>query len=258
MNETIPSRAEVAKENTWDLSRLFASDECWEAALAEYAAMAAKIPSFRGTLGASAANLAAWLDFSRDAGILQERLGYYAQLRQSEDIGDNAGLTMSGKFEMAASKADADSAWAAPELMAIPDGDMARFMVAPELAEYRVYLSRLLRFKPHTLSDKEERIIALHSEGEQTSSAAFSLLTNVDMDFGVVDTPDGARPLSQSTWSVFMENPDRDLRRRVYQEFYARFDSHKNTLASLYSGQVKLDVIRARVRGFPSARAAAL
>ena len=256
--ETIPSRKDIAKENTWDLSKLFPNDEAWEASLAEYGEKAGKIPSFKGTLGASAENLAAWLDFSRDLGILEERLGYYAELRQTEDEGDNAARTMTGKFTMAASKVQADSAWAAPELMAVPDSDMERFMADAKLDEYRVYLSKLLRFKPHTLSDKEERIIALHAEGEQTSSSTFSLLTNVDMDFGVVDTPEGKRPLSQSSWSVFMENPDRELRRRVYETFYRHFDSHKNTLASLYAGQVKLDVIHARIRGYSSARAAAL
>ncbi|MFQ3547703.1 MAG: oligoendopeptidase F, partial [Termitinemataceae bacterium] len=66
------------------------------------------------------------------------------------------------------------------------------------------------------------------------------------------------RPLSQSTWSSFMEKPDRDLRQRAYKAFYRQFDAHKTTLAALYGGSVKQDVIKARIRGFPSARAMAL
>ena len=256
--ENIPLRKEIAKENTWDLSKLFKSDEEWEAGLGEFTARAEKIPSFRGKLGASVENLAAWLVFSRDLGILEERLGYYAELRQTEDEGDSAARTMTGKLTMAISKVQAASAWAAPELMAIPDKDMESYMAHALLKEYRIYLSRLLRHKPHILSDKEERIIALHAEGEGVSEDAFSVLTNVDIDFGVIDTPEGKRPLSQSTWSLFMENPDRDLRRRVYETFYRQFDGHKNTIASLLAGQVKLDVIHARIRGFSSARAAAL
>ena len=256
--ETIPSRKEIAKENTWDLSKLFPDDEAWNTGLETFEKEAEKIPSFRGTLGSSAESLKAWLEFTRDLGVLEERLGYYAELRQTEDEGDNTARTMTGKFTMTASKIQAVSAWAAPELMAIPDGDMERFMADPRLGEYRISLSKLLRHKPHILSDKEERIIALHAEGEQNSSDAFSVLTNVDMDFGIIDTPEGKRPLSQSTWSVFMENPDREFRRQVYETFYHHFDSHKNTLASLYAGQVKLDVIHARIRGYSSARAAAL
>ena len=256
--DKIKARGEIAKEDTWDLSKLFANDGEWEAGLAEFAARAEKIPSFRGTLGSSAESLAAWFVFSRDLGILEERLGDYAGLRQTEDEGDNAARTMAGKFTMAAARAQAASAWSAPEIMAIPDKDMERFMANTLLEEYRIYLKKLLRQKPHILSDKEERILALHSEGEGVSSDAFSVLTNVDIDFGVIDTAEGKRPLSQSTWSVFMENPDRELRRRVYETFYRHFDTHKNTLASLYAGQVKLDVIHARIRGYSSARAMAL
>jgi oligoendopeptidase F len=159
---------------------------------------------------------------------------------------------------MAAAKAEAAASWARAELMAVPDEKMAAFLEQPRLAEYVIYLKKTLRFKPHILSDKEERILSIHAEGEQISHDAFSVLTNVDMDFGFLDTPEGKRPLSQSTWSVFMESPDREFRRGAYKAFYRQFDSHKNTLASLYSGSVKTDVIKARIRGFPSARAAAL
>lgn len=258
-NQTrIPARSEAALADTWDLSQLFANDQAWETGLAEYQRMAERIPAFRGSLGKSAESLAAYLDFSRDLGILGERLFYYADLRQTEDEGAGDARAMCGKITMAAAKAQAAAAWENPEILSIPEADMTAFLAHPRIAEYRVYLHRIIRYKPHILSDTEERIVALHAEGEGAVSDAFSVLTNVDFDFGTIDTPDGERPLSQSTWSVFMEHPDRDLRRRAYTAFYRRFASHKTTLASLYSGSVKQDVIKARVRGYPSARAAAL
>jgi oligoendopeptidase F len=254
----IPPRSAAAQEDTWDLSRLFTGDDAWYGGLEEYEKRAEKIPSFRGTLGKSAENLAEYLDFSRDLGILEERLGYYADLRQAEDEGDGAARTITGRFMMAASRTAAAAAWANPEIQAIPDADMEAFMTRPRLEEYRIYLKKLLRFKPHILGEREERLLALHAEGEQVSQDTFSVLTNVDMDFGALETPGGKRPLSQSTWSVFMEHPDRELRRRAYEAFYGNFAAHKTTLAALYAGSVKQDVIRARIRNFPSARAAAL
>ncbi|MDR3342473.1 MAG: oligoendopeptidase F [Treponema sp.] len=254
----IPSRSQAAPENTWDLSKLFPNDKAWNDGLAAYETMAARIPDFRGSLGTSAESLADYLDFSRDFGLLEERLNYYRDLRQTEDEGDSAARTMSGRFMMAAAKAEAAASWAAPEIQAIPDADMAGFLRNPRLEEYQIYLKKLLRYKSHILSDKEERLLALHAEGEGVAGDAFSVLTNVDMDFGLIDTPEGKRPLSQSTWSVFMEHPDQDLRCRAYNGFYRVFDAHKTTLAALYGGQVKQDVIHARIRGFPSARGAAL
>ncbi|MDR0487186.1 MAG: oligoendopeptidase F [Treponema sp.] len=256
--ERIPARDETAVSDTWDLSKLFTDDKAWNSGLAEFEEMAEKIPGFKGTLGNSALSLADYLDFSRNIGILGERLGYYAELRQAEDEGSAAARTMTGKITMASAKARAAAAWENPEILAIPEKDMEIFLAHERLADYRVYLQRLLRYRPHILSDGEERIIALHSEGEGTVGDTFSVLTNVDFDFGLIDTPEGKRPLSQSTWSVFMEHPDRELRQRAYETFYGCFDAHKTTLASLYSGSVKQDVINARIRGFSSARAAAL
>ncbi len=256
--QKISLRSEIAADDKWDLSKLFANDEDWNKALAEFEKAAEKLPHFKGTLGKSADALAGYLDFSRGLNILGERLIYYAELRQSEDEGDSAARTMMGKITMAAAKANAASSWENPELLAIPEKDMETFLKSERVTDYRIYLQRTLRFKPYILSDKEEKIIALHAEGEGTVHDAFSVLTNVDFNFGYLDTPEGRRPLSQSTFSVFMESPDRALRENAYKTFYGCFEAHKTTLASLYSGSVKKDVINARVRGYSSARAASL
>jgi oligoendopeptidase F len=260
MSETtgIPARQEIPQADTWDLSKLFPNDAAWNDGLAAYDKMAEKIPSFQGTLGKSAESLADYLDFIRDFGILGERLYYYADLRQTEDEGSGAARSMTGKITMAAAKAQASGAWEGPQILAIPEQDMEQFLRHPRIADYVIYLRRKLRYRPHILSDREEKIIALNAEADGTVSDAFSVLTNVDFNFGDIDTPEGKRPVSQSTWSVFMENPDRDLRKRAYEIFYSCFESHKTTLASLYSGSVKQDVLKARIRGFASARTAAL
>jgi len=255
---SIPPRSAVPVEYTWDLSKLYPSDSAWNDGLAVYEKMIEKIESYRGTLGRSAETLADWLDFYKDLGILEERLAYYCELRQTEDEGASEARTMTGRFAMAQARAQAAASWAVPEIQAIPDSSIQSFLQDERLAEYRIYLQKLLRWKPHILSDREERLLALHAEGESVPRDAFSVLTNVDIDFGTIDTPDGPRPLSQSTWSSFMEKSDRDLRQRAYKAFYKQFEAHKTTLAALYGGSVKQDVIKARIRGFPSARAMAL
>jgi oligoendopeptidase F len=254
----IPLRSELSVQDTWDLSKLFANDDAWAEGLTEYEGHLPEIEKYRGTLGTSAEALADWLDFYRDLGLLEERLNYYSELRQTEDEGSPEARTMTGRFMMAQAKIQAAASWAIPELQTIPDITMAQFLTHPRLQEYTIYLQKILRWKKYILSEKEERLLALHSEGEGLARDAFTVLTNVDIDFGTIDTPEGARPLSQSTWSSFMENPDRSIRKTAYQAFYRHYAAHKTTLATLYSGSVKQDVIKARIRGFPSARAMAL
>jgi oligoendopeptidase F len=255
---SIPLRSAAASGDTWNLSKLFDGDAAWEAGFIEYERLTGKFSSYKGTLGGSAAALGAYLSFFRDFSILEERLGHYAELRQCEDEGADDARVMSGKFIIASAKARSESAWAAPEIQSIPAEKINVFLEDPSLAEFSVYLKLLLRWKPYILSEKEERIIAVESEAQELAAQTFSVLTDVDFDFGVIETSSGMRPLSHSTFSVFMENEDRELRRRAYIEFYRRFAAHKTTLATLYAGSVKQDLINARVRGFSSAREAAL
>jgi oligoendopeptidase F len=255
---TIPLRADVPERDRWNLAKLFASPEAWETGLKEYQAMIPRIASYKGRLGASPDSLAQALAFNSDFGLLDERLGYYANLRQSEDEGDADSRGRFARYVMAATEAQGAWSWFLPELQSLPEPFVASCLEDRRFADYAIFLKKILRFKPHVLSDKEERLLALQSEATGVPQEAFSVLTNVDIDFGSVDTPEGARPLSQSTYISFMRNPDRSVRQRAYEKFYAAYESHMHVLAELYAGSVKQDKYRATVRNYPSSRAAAL
>lgn len=254
----IPERSGIPSEDKWNLEKLFSDDAAWEEGLEQFKKMLPEIETFQGTLGESAESLRKCLDFMTELGILEERLGYYAQLRLSENGGDSSHQAKYAKFMQAASKAEALASYQQPEILAIPDETMNGFLREPVLADFTIMLTKLLRFKPHTLSGREEMIIALQSETNQTASKTFSALTDVDLDFGAIDTKEGKQPLSQASFSRFLIDPDRNIREAAYRQFYGVFEQHKNTLASLYSGSVNLDIYIAKVRNYPSARAAAL
>jgi len=255
---TIPRREEVPLSDRWDLSALYTSTEAWEAGLKEYESRIPGIENFRGTLGKSPEALAACLVFMTDLERLEERLGYYAQLRTNEDEGDSASRERFARYMAVATRGSALASYQTPEIQAIPEEIMKAFLAAPELEDYRIVLEKILRFKPHILSDREEKLLALQAEAAQTASQGFSALTNVDMDFGTVNTPEGEVPLTQSTYSSLLIHPDREVRKTAYFQFYRNFEGHRNTLAALYNGSVQLDIYKSRVRNYPSARAKAL
>jgi oligoendopeptidase F len=254
----IPLRSEIPVSDRWNLGSLFPSPEAWERGLKDYQEMIPRIAAHRGRLGASPGALAEALAFNGEFGLLDERLAYYANLRQSEDEGDTESRGRFARYMMAATEAQGAWSWFLPELQTLPESFVASCLADPRFSDYAVFLRKVIRWKPHVLSDKEERLLALQAESAGTAQDAFSVLTNVDIDFGTVDTPEGPRPLSQSTYVSFMRHPDREIRRRAYEKFYAAYDGHKNAIAALYAGSVKLDKYRATVRNFPSARAAAL
>ncbi|MDR1932538.1 MAG: oligoendopeptidase F [Spirochaetales bacterium] len=253
---TLPERKDVPGGDRWNLSKLYPSDAAWEAGLELYRQMSAKIESFKGTLGESADKLKACLDFMTELGMLEERLGYYAHLRQSEDGGDGLTQDMYARYLQTAVQANAAGGYINPEILAVPAHRMDGFIRG--LPDYNIPLLKLVRSRPHVLGEAEEKLLALQEEANETANKAFSALTDVDMDFGSLATPEGERPLTQSTFQSFMENPDRQLRQRAYSRFMGVFDAHKNTLAALLGGSVNLDIYKAKARKFPSVRAAHL
>ena len=255
---TIPERNRIAAADRWNLSKLYSAEDAWEQGLKQYEELLPRIAAFKGTLGESAANLRACLEFLNELEMLDERVGYYAHLRTSEDAGNSDHQGRFARYLNVASRAEAEKSYLTPELQAIPDAVMEQLLADASLAEFVIALRKLLRFKPHVLPEAQERLLALQIEANQTVRKAFAALTDVDLDFGTVDTPEGPQPLSQSSWSQFMIHPDRELRQRAYTQFYGHFEQHKNTLATLYAGSVQLDLYRARVRNYPSAREAAL
>ncbi len=250
---SVPSREDVPSEYKWSLHKLFANDGEWEEDFNKFEGLIPEMEKFKGSLSMSASRLRQALDHLMEVERLGERLGYYAQLRVSEDQGNSENQGRMARYMNLATRFAAACSFITPEIQAIPDSSMSGFLKSDELKPYRIYLKKLLRYKPHVLSEAEERLIAMQAEFAQTPRKGFSALTDVDMDFGDIDTPDGPEPLTQSSLSVFMQNSSRNIRRRAYMQFMGEYEAHRHTLAALYNGSVQRDIYLARARKFGSA-----
>ncbi len=249
----IPQRSDVTPDNAWDLSALYDGDGAWNGDLDRLKTLEPRIAAFSGRLGEGIATIREFIELWIETGLLQERLGYYAMLRQSEDAGDSDNQARFARFMQVSSKIDTAESFFAPELQQLDETLRAQIVKDKSLAEYRIALEKILRFKEHVLSPREERLLAMQSEANQTASKTFGALVDVDIDFGEVETPEGVRPLSQSSYGSLMEHRDRSVRKTAFDRFFAQFDQHKNTLAGLYEGSIHLDIYQARARNYPSA-----
>jgi oligoendopeptidase F len=254
----IPLRKDIPAIDKWDLSTLYKNDDDWEAALASIPSLTGKVVSYKDKLASCSAMLAGALAALTELDRTLELVSNYAGLQHCADEGDPQIQDKEGRAQMALTKAEAAISFLDPEIQSIPDAVINEWVMMPELAEYRVFLKKLLRMKPYVLSEKEERILALQGEAGETAEKTFSALNHVDMNFGTVTVQGTELPLTHSTWSEFLENPDRAVRRDAYTKFYRTFEEHQNTLAALYAGSVNQDIFHSRARGYNSSLEAAL
>ena len=253
------TRAEIPESDKWDLSHLFAHVDQWQEDVASITEMYPRIGEWKGKLGESPATLAECLEFEKQLDLKIERVYHFASLQLAEDSANPEFLTRMGQLQNLLTKIGESVAFLAPEIQAISDEQFAEFLGAPALAEWTIALRKLRRDKPHILSEKEERLLALGSAALDGYDETFSQLTDVDMKFGSLVDDDGKEhPLTQSSYSSFLVKRDHGLRKRAFHQFYAEFEDHQFTLAAALSYSVKADVFRARARNHPSALQASL
>ncbi|MBQ7882163.1 MAG: oligoendopeptidase F [Treponema sp.] len=254
----IPLRSEVSEKDKWDLSTLYKSDKDWEIALESIPSLIENLVAFKGKLAENSNNLLNALKAYESLFLTAESVYNYASLKHTADESDTVAQEQEGRAMMNYVNADTKSSFVHPELMSIDDAVILEWSNLPEFKDYKVYLKKQLYLKPYILSEKEEKLLSLQAESAQTSKKAFGLLTNVDINFGTVTVDEQEQPLTQSTWSLFMENQNREIRKEAYCKFYGEFEKHQNTIATLYAGSVNQDVFEARARGYKSSLAAAL
>ena len=252
MCNDIPTRDQVKENDKWDLSSLYPCDEAWESDLELLKKKQEEAGKFKDTLGNSPARLLEAIKWLSSAYMLAEQVYVYASLKYSAESNDPENQRKFGLATQAYTDLAAATSYFDPEVLKVKN--IPKWIDDKDFDDCRVFLNKIVRRKEHTLSPGEEQILAKQAEIQETPSKTFEILTNVDMDFGESD----GRPLSQGTWSVFMLDPDREVRKNAYNQFYGEYKAHEQTLATLYAGSVKQDIFNARIRGFDTALDAAL
>src|SRR3954470_7093899 len=252
-------RSKVKAEDTWDLASLFKSDDEWEKAFTSWEKQIPKYEKFRGTLGDGPAALAKLFEFDCEFDRTAERIGVYANLKTTEDMAESRYQRMLGRYEHAATLAAEAASFIRPEILSLPEKKLKEYLAAKQLNAFKLQLERLVRYKPHTLSPGEEKLLAMQSEMSGTADRVFRQLTDADLKFGMCKNEKGELvELSHSSFSSFLRSPDRNVRRKAFHQYYAQFQAHENSLAAAYSSSVQKDVYYAKARNHPSAREGSL
>ena len=255
----IPKRDNVAKEHAWDLAPLFESDRKWELLYQEVEKELSGCGRFKGRLGESAKLLAEAVDFQLEMYRKIDRLYTYAHLKSDQDKSDSSNLGLQDKAVGLHTRAGEMFSFMTPEIQAIADDVMEEYLRQPPLLPFLFHLEQILRFKPHTLDEKTERILAMSSEIARAPSQIFGQLDNVDLRFGMIADEKGEETeLSHGNFIRFLMNTDREVRRTAFRQYYATYDRHKHTIAASLSHSIKKDVFYAKVRSHESCLKAAL
>ncbi len=259
MAQRIPERKDIPDEHKWNLDSLFSSDTLWDEVFSEVERKLDSYAGYKGRLGESAALFKEAMEFHLSLIRKIEGLYGFAHLKNDEDKSDQK---YSGMYQRALNlytRASEVSSFITPEIQSVPDDMIKSFIEEESLREYAFFLEKVLRYKPHTRSEEVERILSMSKEVADAPSQVFSQLDNVDMRFGTISDNRGEEiELSHGNFSTFLINPNREVRKEAFFQYYKSYENHKHTIAATLSHSVRKDIFYSRVRGFESSLSAAL
>ena len=252
-------RNEVPEELTWDLTKVFKSDEEFEK---EYQAVKDEVQNFRklqGTMDQGSQRFLQIIENFLSINRKFEKVYVYASMKNDQDTTNAKYQGYNEMVDALAAEFSESISWFEPELLELDEDKLKQYFVEKkELKQYEHLIESMLVMRKHTLDKKSESLLAGASDIFGTSQNVFGILNNADLKFPIVKDDNGDDiQLSHGVYGKLIESTNREVRKAAFKGLYSVYDQFKHTMATTLIGNVKVHNFKARVRNYKDAREAA-
>ena len=254
------NRADIDEKYTWNLLDIYKSEDDWEADYKDVSSKLEEYKNYEGKIGESSSSLLNLLKFDEEVGTKYDRLHLYSFLSKDLDLANTKYQAMSGRLQTLGVKLSSATAFIRPELIAIGHDKIKQYMSeSEELKTYEHYFNNMFRTAEHSLDKEKEEILSQTIQMRHNPYQTFSYFKNADIKYPTTTNSDGEEvQISEGRYYSALFDKDRSYRERVYKGYYAPIKEHRNTLASLFNGNIQAQIFGSRVRKYKSTREAAL
>ena len=248
-----PLRSEIDNEFKWAVNDIYSSDNAWEEDYQKLIKQAGEPCEYQSVLTESADNLYNVLKELNDTDYLVERLYVYAFMRYYEDTANSVYQDMSGRAQTASAKCAEKYAFVEPAILSMDENVLYKYLKDDRLKLYKHMIDDMLSQKEHSLSEKEEVLLAKASQVMSVPNEIFSKFNNADVHFGsIIDESGNKVELTNGTYVKYMQSQQRSVRKEAFECLYKEYKQHINTLAACFYGNVKQAVFKAEARKYES------
>jgi oligoendopeptidase F len=246
-------RSAVPERHRWDLSRVFADVDAWEAAHDELTDRIDELHANAERASDSAAALHDALSSYERAVHLGQQVSLYASLREKTDTADEARRERATRARRTSDALEEAKRALFRHLTSHPDA-VERHREAVD-DRFVGLLNDVHREREHTLDPEGERVLAAVSDALDSPKRTYWTVTNEEFDAPTVDGPDG--DAVEVTWlrlQTALRHPDREFRRRAFEAYYDRLGRGEGTATQAIADVVASHVARAEARHYDSVR----
>lgn len=250
MTGTLPFRSDVPKDETWDITELFSSDEAFYQVLDE-TLEAAKAFNKQYTERLNHAEMIeVALNAYSDILIQLDRMANYAELNLSVDTANEQAQTLSAKFSTSYGKIASELSFVVSEIIELSDTTLDELI---KTSQYPHFLTKIKAKKAYKLSPEVEKVLASLSPTFDGAFDLYGTTKMLDIDFESFEHNNQNYPLDYATFeNEYEDNPDRGFRETSFKYFSDALRKYQHTTAATYNLQVQQEKIEADLRGYES------
>ena len=176
------------------------------------------------------------LEIFEQQSSIANRISAFANLWFYEDTQNPTALNLRGRIDQALAQAGNRSLFFTLWFKELPDESADRLIQASGRHAY--LLKSMRRFKPHTLSEAEERVINLKDlDGIEALVEMYDLITN-KLVFTLAVNGE-TQKLTRDQLSAYIRHPSVELRAAAYQELLRVFKENETSLSQIYIHRVR-------------------
>ena len=254
------TREDIDDKYKWNLTDIYKTDDAWRAAVDDIKTKLDEIEQFRGTITQSASNLLKAMQFNTELQKEASKIYLYAGLHSDLDTRNMKYSGMKQELQQLFSEFGAKSAYMRPEILKADWKTIDSFIKEePKLEVYRMGLENMFRMKAHSLSEPEERIMALSGTVTSVPQDVYGTFANAEMPKPEVTLTDGTKvALGSAEYSKYRASANRQDREIVFNAYWKNFAKFRGTYGEMLNGEVKKDIFRAKARHYDSSLEASL
>jgi oligoendopeptidase F len=227
-------------QTKWSLASLYPGRDSPELQTA-FDLIEEQVTSFEGVRGKLKPDMDAKQFFeilraSEETARVANKLYSFAGLSFTEDTQNQTAQTLQTRAQQFLAEIENRTLFFKLWWKAVDEANARRLMDSS--GDYRYYLEALRLFKPHTLSEPEEKVVNLKNV---TGSSALITLYNVITDRYVfkLEVDGEVKELTESELSSYRYRPEPEVRAKSYQEQYRVYGNDGPILGQMYQTRVR-------------------
>lgn len=239
------------KTGLWDLTHLYKNNAEFEKDLKSAKKYLENIKKFKGKLNKSDVIL----DYFRqdtELSVILEKLVVYAFCKKDDNGKDPQNTKNYEIINNLFSVVNEELAFAKVELSKLDEKFLNKLKLNAEFSDFDRTIEDIIRYKAHTLPEKQEQAMARIS-AFSNSDDIFKILSNLEMNHGSFVNENGEEiKLSPQNYNLLMNSPSQATRKNVMETYYGEYGKLIQTYAGLLSSHIKYENFVAKEYGFDS------